>query len=72
MGRVAVRCVCWRVAFVRLSSGCDRVCVRTVGFALPAEQDYWEPHVDQLNVAAYDVSAVLYLATQGSHFEGGS
>ena len=35
-------------------------------FALPAEQDYWDPHVDQQNVASYDVSAVLYLSSQMS------
>jgi hypothetical protein len=40
-------------------------------FALPAEQDYWEPHVDKHNAAQYDVSAVLYLSTQGEQFEGG-
>ena len=41
-------------------------------WALRALQDYWEPHVDQHNAADYDVSAVLYLTSQGEHFEGGS
>ena len=41
-------------------------------FALPAAQDYWDAHVDQHNVASYDVSGVLYLASQGEHFTGGS
>lgn len=34
-------------------------------WALPAPAAYWEPHVDQHNVSAYDVSAVLYLSTAG-------
>eukprot|EP00747_Dinoflagellata_sp_TGD_P183651 gnl/TRDRNA2_/TRDRNA2_38675_c0_seq1.p1 gnl/TRDRNA2_/TRDRNA2_38675_c0~~gnl/TRDRNA2_/TRDRNA2_38675_c0_seq1.p1 ORF type:complete len:273 (-),score=36.35 gnl/TRDRNA2_/TRDRNA2_38675_c0_seq1:172-945(-) len=32
---------------------------------------YWAPHVDKANVSTYDVSAVLYLATAGEHFDGG-
>ena len=39
---------------------------------LAAEQPYWDPHVDAHNVAEYDVSAVLYLASQGEHFSDGS
>ena len=41
-------------------------------WALPARQDYWEPHVDQHNAADYDVSAVLYLTSQDVDFRGGS
>ena len=33
-------------------------------FSLPAEQPYWDPHVDKHNADQYDVSAVLYLSTQ--------
>ena len=32
---------------------------------------YWAPHVDKANVESYDVSAVMYLASAGEHFEGG-
>ena len=32
---------------------------------------YWRPHVDQVSVADYDYSALLYLTRHGDHFEGG-
>ena len=35
-------------------------------------QAYWEPHVDTHNVAYYDVSAVLYLASHADQFDGGA
>ena len=36
------------------------------------EQPYWAAHVDQHNASCYDVSAVLYLSSQGVDFTGGS
>lgn len=35
------------------------------------EHVYWNAHVDKANVASYDYAALLYLNTQGEHFEGG-
>ena len=35
-------------------------------------QPYWSAHVDQHNVAWYDVSALLYLSDAGVDFEGGA
>merc|ERR1711879_1006301 len=32
---------------------------------------YWNAHVDKANVASYDYAALLYLNTQGEHYEGG-
>merc|ERR1719277_2362915 len=35
------------------------------------EHEYWNPHVDKANVASYDYAALLYLNSQGDHFQGG-
>lgn len=35
------------------------------------EHPYWNAHVDKANVASYDYAALLYLNSQGEHFEGG-
>lgn len=35
------------------------------------EHPYWNAHVDKANVASYDYGALLYLNTQGEHYEGG-
>eukprot|EP00930_Biecheleria_cincta_P044805 TRINITY_DN30857_c0_g1_i1.p1 TRINITY_DN30857_c0_g1~~TRINITY_DN30857_c0_g1_i1.p1 ORF type:complete len:419 (+),score=75.92 TRINITY_DN30857_c0_g1_i1:167-1423(+) len=35
------------------------------------EHVYWNAHVDKANVASYDYAALLYLNTQGQHFDGG-
>lgn len=35
------------------------------------EHVYWNVHIDKANVASYDYAALLYLNTQGEHFEGG-
>lgn len=35
------------------------------------EHVYWNAHVDKANVASYDYAALLYLNTQGEHYEGG-
>jgi hypothetical protein len=32
---------------------------------------YWNPHVDKANIASYDYSALLYLNTHGTDFDGG-
>mmetsp|Transcript_655 Transcript_655/g.1080 ORF Transcript_655/g.1080 Transcript_655/m.1080 type:complete len:272 (+) Transcript_655:615-1430(+) len=32
---------------------------------------YWNPHVDKANIPTYDYSALLYLNSHGSDFEGG-
>ena len=41
-------------------------------WSLRAEHAYWEAHVDRHNVEHYDVSAVMYLSTQGEQFGGGA
>lgn len=35
------------------------------------EHAYWNVHVDKANVASYDYAALLYLNSQGEHFQGG-
>ncbi len=40
-------------------------------WGLEPHQPYFAAHVDKHNAPSYDVSAVLYLSTQGEHFEGG-
>ena len=57
---------------VRLLPPADAAALAPACYALPSLQSYWEPHVDRHNVATYDVSAVLYLASQGEHFGGGA
>lgn len=56
---------------IRLCAPKDMDEVAPASWGMEAVQPYWSPHVDQHNVREYDVSALVYLSTCRTDFDGG-